>query len=126
MTVSWVAVAAVTVAATPPNETALSAAVVEKLVPVTLTVPPTTTDLKSIDVAVGVETFVNGVEDATSRPLSVTSSTPEVVLVIPDGTVTVSCVLVAAVTVPGVPSKSTTLLAAVELKLVPVMVTVAP
>jgi hypothetical protein len=58
VTVSSVAVAAVTVALTPPNETALSTAVVLKPVPVILTVPPTTTDVKSSEVAVGVATFV--------------------------------------------------------------------
>ena len=46
--------------------------------------------------------------------------------VAPAGTVTVSCVAVAAVTVALVPPKKTMLLAGVGLKFVPVMVTVVP
>ena len=56
-------------------------------------------------------------------PTLTTSINPERA---PTGTVTVSCVVVAAVTAPFAPLKKTALLAAVLLKLVPVIVKLLP
>jgi hypothetical protein len=66
---------------------------------------------------------VKSVLEVTVVPPTVTAIFP---VVAPVGTVTVSCVEMAALTVACVPLKVTVLLPIVLLKLVPVMVTVAP
>jgi len=127
VTVSWVAVAAVTVANMPLNLTVLSAAVVLKLVPVMVIVVPTppVAGVKLVMVGAVAELAftVKSVEEVVGFPSTITVILP---VVAPVGTVTVSSVAVAAVTVAAVPLNCTVLLPAVVLKLVPLIITVVP
>ncbi len=122
-TVSVVEVAPVTVATTPLNRTVLFANVVLKLVPVMVTVAPTAPLVGVKPDMVGVPGTVKIPTLVTVTPLSVTEIGP---VEAPGGTVTVSVVADAPVTGALIPLNSTTLLLGVVLKLVPVMVTVAP
>ena len=122
-----VAEATVTVAVTPLNLTVLLAGVVLKFVPVIITVMPAAPlvgeKLKIVGVlAVVVLTVKLLAELAVTLP-TVTAIIPELA---PEGTFTINEVAVAAETVATVPLNLTILLASVELKFVPVMVTVAP
>jgi hypothetical protein len=127
VTVSCVAVAFVTVATVPLTVTVLLDNVALKFVPVMTTVEPTAALVGVKLVMVGdalllVDT-VKSPEEVAVWLLTVTVIAPDVA---PEGTVIVSCVVVAAVTVAVVPLNVTVLLAAVALKLRPVMTTVVP
>jgi hypothetical protein len=117
-----VALAEVTEALTPLNCTTGEA---PKLVPVTVTEAPGAPLVGEKLVMVGVGNTVNVPALVTVMPVPLTR-TEMVPVVAPTGTVTVSEFAVAAVTVAKVPLKRTVLLAGIVLKLVPVIVTVAP
>jgi hypothetical protein len=123
VTVSEVVLAALTTAAVPLKDTTLFAGVVLKFVPDIVTVAPTAplVGVKEVNVGVGrrvkLEALVNVI------PLTVTEMVP---VVAPDGTVTVSEVVVAALTTADVPLNETILFEGVELKFVPEIITVAP
>jgi hypothetical protein len=127
VTTSCVAVADTTVATTPPIVTVLEAAVVLKFVPVITIVEPSEPLLVKL-VMVGepvdvVVVTVKSLEDVPVCPFTVTAILP---VLTPEGTVTVSCVVVAAVTVAVAPLKVTVLFVVTALKFSPVMVTVSP
>lgn len=128
VTTSCVAVADTTVATTPPIVTVLEEAVVLKFVPVITIVEPSEPLLVKLvmvgePVEVDVVVTVKSLEDVPVCPLTVTAILP---VLAPEGTVTVSCVVVAAVTVAVVPLKVTVLFVVTALKLSPVIVTVIP
>ena len=126
VTVSDVALAAVTVAAFEPKSTVLPAVVVANPVPVMVTVlPPVVRPLVGlIDViAGGGVTYVYvAAFDVPPEVVSVTLTEPTAWA----GAVTVSDVALAAVTVALVPPNDTALPPVVVAKPVPVMVTVVP
>jgi hypothetical protein len=123
VTVNEVEVAALTVATVPLKDTTLLAGVVLKLVPDIVTETPTAPDVGLNPEIVGVPGTVNTEALVNVTPLTVTVIFP---VNAPEGTVVVREVEVAALTTATVPLKATTLLAGVVLKLVPVIVTVAP
>jgi len=123
MTVSEVAVAAVTVAAAPLNVTVLVAGVGLKLVPVMVIFDPTGPIPGLILVTVGAGRNLKTAVEVADPPAVVTETVP---VLAPGGTVTVSAVAVAAMTAARVPLKATAFSAAVVLNLVPVIVTFAP
>jgi hypothetical protein len=105
-----VALAEVTVAATPLNETASLAAAGSKLLPVIVTDVPT-------GPLVGLKPETSG---ATTKFVALVAILPPVVTVIgplvaPEGTVTINCAVVALTTDAAVPLKATALFEAVEL-----------
>jgi hypothetical protein len=114
---------ALTTATVPLNDTALLAGVELKFVPVIVTVTPTAPDVGVNDEMVGVPGTVKTEALVSVTPFTVTVIFP---VAAPDGTVVVREVEVAALTTAAVPLKVTTLLAGVVLKLVPVIVIVAP
>jgi hypothetical protein len=120
-----VAVDAETVAAVPLNFTVLLAGVVLKFVPVMVTVFVGNPDVGVKLAIVGsvALTTVKFVADVPATPATATVIGP---VVAPVGTVVVIEVAVDAETVAAVPLNFTVLFAAVVLKFVPVMVTVAP
>ena len=126
VTVSEVVVAAVTVPAAPSlNATVLPAAVDEKFAPEMVTAGALTARFAVLIVTVGamamVATCTGPLDPPNTETLAVKLPTAAGWVV----KVTVSEVVVAAVTVPAAPSLKTTVsLAAVELKLVPVIVRV--
>ena len=124
-TVSCVADAVFTVADMPLILTTLSDGVVEKNVPVIVTVVPTLPAAGAKEATVGElgTTTIKSVVDVAVSPCTVTAIFP---VVAPAGTVTVSCVADAALTVADVPLILTTLSDAVFEKNVPVIVTVVP
>jgi hypothetical protein len=123
--VKVVVVAAVTVAKVPLKRTTLSVSVVLKFVPKSVTSAPGAPLVGVNPVKVGVGSTVNvpALVMVTPVPLTRTEMGP---VVAPEGTSTVKVVADALVTVARVPLNRTVLLAIVELKLVPVIVTVAP
>jgi hypothetical protein len=123
--VKVVVVAAVTVAKVPLKRTTLSVSVVLKFVPKSVTSAPGAPLVGVNPVKVGVGSTVNvpALVMVTPVPLTRTEMVP---VVAPEGTSTVKVVADALVTVARVPLNRTVLLAIVELKLVPVIVTVAP
>ena len=124
-TVSAVAVAVCTVAATPLNFTVLSAAAVLKLEPVMVTTVPAAPDKGLIAVTAGAGAIKVYVKVGPLMVLPpVLMLTGPVVPVA--GAVTTSEVAVALVTAAAKPLNLHILLAAVVLKFVPVMVTVVP
>lgn len=125
VTVSDVADAAVTTAATAPIFTLLDAKVAEKPVPVITSEPPRATVERLVDVMAGLTPMVKVPVEVTVSPLVVTFNVP---VVAPNGTTTVNAVAVAAVTAPGVavPAKTTMLFDGVVEKPVPVSVIVPP
>src|SRR5579872_6910839 len=127
VTVSEVAVAAVTVLAADPNVTVFAFAVVLKFVPVMVMDAPGSAEVGLIEVMVGaVEPLLFTVKLAALLAVpptdTVTFTAPAAML----GTVTVSEVAVAAVTVPAADPNVTVFAFAVVLKFEPVMVTDAP
>jgi hypothetical protein len=122
--VMLVAVDAVTVAAVPLKLAELFDGVVLKLVPVMVTVVPTSplAGAKPVMVGGGITTVKSEVLMAV-REFTVTEILP---VEAPGGTVVVMLAEVDAVTVAAVPLKATVLFAGVVLKLVPVIVTIAP
>lgn len=125
VTVSCVAVAAVTVAVTPFMVTVLSDGVVLKFVPVIMIEDPVAPlPVKLVIVSSDEDAVtVKFSADVAVLPFTVTAILP---VLAPSGTVTVSCVVVAPVTTADIPLNVTELLAAVALKLVPVSVTLLP
>jgi hypothetical protein len=123
--VKVVVVAAVTVANVPLKRTIFSSGVVLKFVPKIVTSAPGAPLVGVNPVKVGVGSTVNVPALVTVTPVPLTS-TEMVPVVAPEGTSTVKVVADAPVTVARVPLNRTVLLARVELKLVPVIVTVAP
>ena len=131
VTVSEVAVAAVTVAAVPPeppNLTVLDAAVVLKFVPVIVTDEPMSPFVGENDETVGADT-VKLLPDVTVPFVFETKIVFDAAM--PPGTVTVMVVVVAAVTVAAVPPEPPNLTVfcvsgAPARKLVPVTVTEEP
>jgi hypothetical protein len=126
VTTSCVAVADTTVATTPPIVTVLDAAVVLKFVPVITIVEPSDPLLVKL-VMVGDEladavVTVKSADDVPACPFTVTVILP---VLTPEGTVTVSCVLVAAVTVAVAPLNVTVLFVVTVLKFRPVIFTVS-
>jgi hypothetical protein len=120
--VNEVEVAAVTAAVVPLKVTALEPAVAEKFVPVMTTVAPAIPDVGEMEVIVGALITVN-TEPMAAPPLVVTVTAP---VLPPTGTVVVSDVAVAAVTVAAVPLNFTVLPAVDGEKFEPVIVTVVP
>jgi hypothetical protein len=112
-----------TTAVVPLKETILSPGLVLKFVPEIITVAPTAAliGLKLVIAGVGRTVKVEALVNVT--PLVVTEMVP---VVAPEGTVVVMVVEVDALTTAVVPLKETTLFAGEVLKLVPVIVTVAP
>jgi hypothetical protein len=123
VTVREVVVAAVGVAAVPPKETELLAAVPLKPVPVIVTVAPWAKVVGENEVMVGATPMVS---DEELVEVVVPLFTVMVPVVAPAGTVTTNWVALPDVTVAVVPFIWTVLLAAVALKPVPVMVTDEP
>ncbi len=126
-TVSWVAVAAITVAVVPLMVTMLFASVVLKLVPViTIDEPVAALEVKleMVGFELDAAAIVKSADDVAMRLFVVTVIFP--VVEPPDGTVTVSWVVVAAVTTATAPLIVTALAEIVVLKLVPVMTTDEP
>lgn len=124
-TTKLVAVADETVAFVPLNATVLLAGVVLKFVPVIVTDAPTAPVAGVNDVIVG------AMQPFTVKLFALVAVIPFTVTVIfpvvaPAGTVVVIDVAVLAVTTAVVPLKFTVLFGGVVLKLVPVIVTVAP
>jgi len=127
VTCSEVAVAAVTVAIVVPKETVLAFAVVLKFVPVIVIEVPGAPDVGASDVMVGVGVATPVTVKLTAllvfpATATVTFTAPAAML----GTVTLSAVPVAEVTVAAVEPNVTVLALAVVLKFVPAIVTDAP
>lgn len=126
VTTSCVEVADTTVATTPPIVTVLDDAVELKFVPVITIVEPSEPLLVKL-VMVGEELVdvvtVKSADDVPVCPFTVTAIFP---VLAPEGTVTVSCVPVAAVTVAVAPLNVTVLFVVTVLKLIPVIITVSP
>ena len=118
VTVSWVAVAAVTVAVPELKTTVLLAAVVEKLVPAMSICVALIARFEALKVTVGAATMVATCTAPVDPPKTVTLAVREPRDSVPPS-VTVSWVAVAAVTVAVPELKTTVLLAAVVEKLVP-------
>lgn len=124
VTVRDVAEEAVTLATVPLNLTVLLPGVELKLVPVMVTLVPALPDKGVNEVMVGPgRVTVKSLAEAAVLPRRLTVIFP---VVASAGTVTVSDVEVAFVTVAAVPLNLTTWSEGVVLKLVPVMVTLAP
>jgi hypothetical protein len=123
VTVKLVAVAAVTVAVAPLNFTSFCDEVVEKLVPVMVTTVPAVPEVGVNETMEGARFTVKSVVLVAVCPFTITLILP---VDAPVGTVVVSEVAVAAVTVALIAPNFTWLLARVALKLFPLMVTVAP
>jgi hypothetical protein len=125
--VNWVVVAAVTVATVPLKDIVLLLGVVLKFVPVTITVAPITPLEGEKEVIEGgfvvAVVTVKSVAEVTEFEFTVTEILP---VVAPDGTTTVSWLVVAAETEAFVPLNVTLLPEAVVLKLVPEIKTVEP
>jgi hypothetical protein len=122
VTARVVVVALITVAAVPLKVTVFDVGVVEKFVPVIVTDAPMAPEVSDRLVIVGVGSTVKAIP-LVFTPLVDTTTFP---VVAPDGTVTTRVVAVALVTVAFVPLNSTTSLAGVVEKFVPVTVTEAP
>jgi hypothetical protein len=115
------------VATTPLIVTVLEAAVVLKPVPVITIDDPAEPLLVKLVIArsavLELVVTVKSFDDVPVCPFTVTAILP---VLAPDGTVTVSCVVVAAVTVAVVPLNVTVLFVVVALKLAPLIITVSP
>jgi hypothetical protein len=122
-TIRDVAEAVVTVAVMPLNLTILSAGVVEKLLPVMITL---VFSLPSVGEKLVITGGLINVKSVLLVAVWLFTCTDIFPVEVPEGTVVVSEVAVAAVTVAVVPLNLTILLTVVVEKLLPVMVTVVP